>query len=137
MSLRILGYLLLFITSTALKTSLAQAAGQNTEPATQPVWEYRVVALEPNECMSAAAMSTVLNANGRHGWELVGLQAGPPQFTGAAEGSVAMQPAAPNARNDLYPNLADSLQGKVSLNVPQAQPGACQLVFKRKAGARQ
>jgi hypothetical protein len=137
MSSRILRRTLLFLIVTALTTSFAQTAGQDTtEPQKEPVWEYRVVTLEPNECMSEAAMTTVLNANGRHGWELVGLQSGPPQFSGAAEGSVAMQPAAPNARNDLYPNLADALQGRVSLKMPQAQPSACQLVFKRKAGAK-
>ena len=78
-------------------------------------------------------MTTVLNANGRQGWELVGFQAGPPQFPAVLEGSVAMLAGAPGGRNDLYPQLADTVQGSVSLNVPQLQPGSCQLIFKRKA----
>lgn len=79
-------------------------------------------------------MTTILNANGRLGWELVAFQAGPPQFPTVLEGSVAMRAGAPGGRNDLYPQLADSVQGTVNLNMPQVQPGACQLIFKRKVG---
>lgn len=79
-------------------------------------------------------MMTTLNANGRQGWELVGFQAGPPQFPAVLQGSVAMQAGAPGGQNDLYPQLAGSIQGIINLNVPQLQAGACQLIFKRKAG---
>jgi len=77
-------------------------------------------------------MTTVLNTNGRQGWELVGFQAGPPQFPTVVEGSVAMRSGAPGGQNDLYPQLSDIIQGIVSLNMPQVQPGACQLIFKRR-----
>lgn len=77
-------------------------------------------------------MTAVLNTNGRQGWELVGFQAGPPQFPSTLDGSVAMRSGAPNGRSDLYPQLVDTIQGSVSLNVPQMQPGGCQLIFKRK-----
>jgi len=109
---------------------------QATQAATESVWEYRVVTLDPNQCMSGAAMTTVLNTNGRQGWEMVGFQPGPPQFPSTLEGSVAMRAGAPNGRNDLYPQLADTIQGSVSLNVPQLQAGACELIFKRKAGVK-
>lgn len=133
MSPRILG--LLLVTLAALCTPFASEA-QNTQAATEPVWEYRVLTLEPNRCVSGEAMTTVLNANGRQGWELVGFQAGPPQFPKVLEGSVAMLAGAPYGRNDLYPQLADSIQGTVNLNMGQVQPGACQLIFKRRAGTR-
>jgi hypothetical protein len=79
-------------------------------------------------------MSATLNANGRHGWELVGFQPGPPQLPSTLEGSVALRAGAPQGRNDLYPQLADSIEGNVSLNMPPAEIGACRLIFKRKAG---
>jgi len=79
-------------------------------------------------------MTSILNANGRQGWELVGFQAGPPQFPTVVEGSVAMRAGAPGGQNDLYPQLSDTIQGIVSLNMPQVQPGACQFIFKRKGG---
>ena len=80
-------------------------------------------------------MTTILNTNGRQSWELVGFQAGPPQFPAVVEGSVAMQSGAPGGQNDLYPQLAGSIQGIVNLNIPRLQPGACQLIFKRKVAA--
>ncbi len=136
MSLRILGCLSLVITVAALTTPLP-AAGQTTQAATKPVWEYRVVELDPSRCASAEAMAATMNANGRQGWELVGYQAGPPQFPGTIEGSVLIRPAAPDAaRPDLYPHLVGFFQGSVSLKMPQAQAGACQLVFKRQVEAR-
>jgi hypothetical protein len=112
------------------------AHGQSQQAATEAVWEYRVLTLEPGRCASGETMTTVLNTNGRQGWELVGFQAGPPQFPSTLEGSVAMRAGAPNGRNDLYPQLADTVQGSVSLNVPQMQPGGCQLIFKRKAATK-
>jgi len=130
MSSRILP--LLSFTVAALFMVL-RAHGQSPQVATEAVWEYRVLTLEPGRCASGEAMTTVLNNNGRLGWELVGFQAGPPQFPSTVEGSVAMRSGAPNGRNDLYPQLADTVQGSVSLNVPQVQPGSCQLIFKRKA----
>jgi hypothetical protein len=137
MSLQILG--LLLVSLGALWTPFATAAQSTqatTEQATEPVWEYRVLTLDPNRCVSGEAMTAVLNTNGRQGWELVGFQAGPPQFPTVLEGSVAMLAGAPGGRNDIYPQLADSIQGTVNLTMPQMQPGACQLIFKRKAGSR-
>jgi len=136
MSLQRLGLLLL--TLGALSTPFitqAQSMQAETEQATGPVWEYRVLTLDPNRCVSGQAMTTVLNANGRQGWELVGFQPGPPQFPTVLEGSVAMLAGAPGGRNDIYPQLADSIQGTVNLTMPPVQPGACQLIFKRKVGA--
>lgn len=133
MSMRIPACLLLFIAVAAVKSSVAQVAGQNAETTKEPLWEYRVIVLDPNECMSQTAMSNVLNTNGRRGWELISLHAGPPQSSGVAEGSVAMRADLPNGRQDLYPQLVGSYQGSISLKLPQAQAGACQLVFKRKA----
>ena len=130
MSSRILG--LLLVTLGALSTPSVTGA-QSTQAATEPVWEYRVLTLEPNRCVSGDAMTSILNANGRQGWELVGFQAGPPQFPTVVEGSVAMRAGAPGGQNDLYPQLSDTIQGIVSLNMPQVQPGACQFIFKRKA----
>jgi hypothetical protein len=137
MSLQILG--LLLVTLGALGTPFAteaQTTQAATEQAAEPVWEYRVLTLEPNRCVSGEAMTAVLNANGRQGWELVGFQPGPPQFPTVLEGSVAMLAGAPGGRNDIYPQLTDSIQGTVNLTMPQMQPGACQLIFKRKVGAR-
>jgi hypothetical protein len=48
-----------------------------------------------------------------------------------------MRSGAPEGRNDLYPQLADTIQGIVNLNMPQVQPGACQLIFKRKVATLQ
>jgi hypothetical protein len=135
MSSRTLRCLLLLVTIAALTLALIPAAGQSTPAATEPVWEYRVVNPDPNRCASAEAMTTILNANGRQGWELVGYMAGPPQFPETLEGSIAMRSAVPNGRNDLYPQLVDSYQGTISLKMPQAQAGACQLIFKRKVVA--
>jgi hypothetical protein len=129
MSPRIPGLLLVIL--VALCTPFVTEA-QSTQAATEPVWEYRVLTLEPNRCASGETMTTILNGNGRQGWELVGIQVGPPQFPSVLQGSVAMLAGAPGGRNDLYPQLADSIQGTVSLNMPQVQPGACQLIFKRK-----
>jgi hypothetical protein len=126
--------LLTIVASVA--TLLPPAAGQSTQDATEPNWEYRVITLDPNRCASEEAMATTLNGNGRQGWELVGFQPGIPQYPGTVEGSVAMLQGAPNGRNDLYPQLADSLQGTISLKMPQPQPGACQLIFKRKVGTK-
>jgi hypothetical protein len=138
MSLRIPS--LLLVTLGAFCAVLAQEAPSTqaaTEPVTEPAWEYRVLTLEPNRCVSGEAMMTVLNTNGRQGWELVGFQAGPPQLPTVLEGSVAMRAGAPQGRNDLYPQLADTIEGIVNLNVPQVLPGACQLIFKRKAATLQ
>jgi hypothetical protein len=77
-------------------------------------------------------MTATLNTNGRQGWELVGYQAWPPQSSGTAEGSMALRSAVPDGRQDLYPQLVGSYQGTISLKMPPAQPGACQLVFKRE-----
>ncbi len=136
MSLRILGCLPLVIIVAVISTPLP-ATGQTTQAATKPVWEYRVLELDPSHCASAEAMVRTMNANGRQGWELVGYQAGPPQVPGTIEGSISIRPTAPDpARPDLYPQLAGSFQGSVSLNMPQAQAGACQLVFKRQVEAQ-
>src|SRR5262249_32311763 len=123
----------LLLVAVAAFCTPVSAVAQSTQAATETVWEYRVLTLDPTRCVSGEAMTTVLNTNGRQGWELVGFQAGPPQFPSTLERSVDMRPGAPNGRNDLYPQLADTVQGSVSLNVPQVQPGACQLIFKRKA----
>ena len=79
-------------------------------------------------------MSNTLNANGRQGWELVGFQPSPPQFPATVDGSVAMRAGAPYGRPDLYPQLADSIEGTVSLNMPPVELGSCRLILKRKAG---
>ena len=80
-------------------------------------------------------MTSILNTNGRQGWELVGFQAGPPHFPTVLEGSVAMRAGAPGGQNDIYPQLADTILGTVNLSMPRVQPGACQLIFKRKVAA--
>src|SRR5262245_60983653 len=123
----------LLLVAIAALCTLVSTGAQTTQAANEPVWEYPVLTLEPTHCLSGEAMTTVLNTNGRQGWELVGFQAGPPQFPSTVDGSVALRAGAPNGRNDLYPQLADTVQGSVSLKMPQVQPGACQLIFKRKA----
>jgi hypothetical protein len=134
MSLRVLGCLVLIFTVIALKPPLTPAAGQGTQAASEPVWEYRVVPLDPSRCTSEEAMMATLNANGRQGWELVGYQAAPLVFPRDVEGSILMRPAATGAGKDVTPQLADSFQGNINLKMPQqTQVGACRLVFKREA----
>ena len=94
MVLRILGCLLLVCTVVALRAPLAPAAGQGTQTAAEPVWEYRVVNLDPRACASEEAMTATLNASGRQGWELVGFQAGPMQVPDSIGGTILMRPAA-------------------------------------------
>jgi hypothetical protein len=130
MSPRIPALLLVSIAALCMPVS---TRAQTTQATSEPVWEYRVLTLDPTHCVSAEAMTTVLNTNGRQGWELVGFQAEPPQFPSTVDGAVALRAGAPNGRNDLYPQLADTVQGSVSLKMPQIQPGACHLIFKRKA----
>lgn len=136
MSLRILGCLLLIVVVLALRTPLTTATGQATQTATDAVWEYRVVTLDPYRCSSEEAMTATLNANGRQGWELVGYQAAPVQFPKDVEGNILMRPAATGAGKDVTPQVADSFQGTINLRMPQqVVAGACRLVFKRGSSA--
>jgi len=134
MSLRILGGLVLVFAVVALRAPLTPAVGQGTQPAAEPVWEYRVVNLDSRACISEDAMTATLNANGRQGWELVGYQTGPGQLPNEVGGSILMRPAATGAGKDVSPQLADSFQGTINLRMSQPyQTGACRLVFKREA----
>ena len=129
MSLRVLGRVLLVAAVAALRSPLPTAASQ--EPAVEPLWEYRVVAVEARRCAFDDAVATTLNASGQKGWELVSYEHISFAFPKEADGTIVMRPAATGAGKNVSPQLADSFQGTVNLKLTQEQPAGCRLVFKR------
>ncbi len=132
MSLRILGCLLVLATVAITKFPRTQETGQTEGTTTEPRWEYQVLTLDFERCAAEGAVSASLNAHGKQGWELVSYEQAPAPFPTEAQGAILFRPAATGPGKEVSPQLADSFQGTIDFKMPQAQPGACRLVFKRQ-----
>ena len=133
MSLRILGCLLLLTLFTAFKTPITSAGRQETETqASEGLWEYNVVRLDPSRCTNEEVFTATLNTMGLKGWELVSYERLTPVFPNA-EGNILMRPAATGAGRDVTPQLADSFQGTITMRMAQspADRTYCRVLFKR------
>jgi hypothetical protein len=128
--MRILGFLLMVV--AVWNPSQNQAPAQaGTEAAFEPKWEYRVFTLDSRRCAGGDdGVVAALNNYGRQGWALVSVTQSPVLSPTQAHGVILLRPAATGPGKDVRPQLADSFQGTIDFNLPEA--GACRFTFMRQ-----
>ncbi len=136
MPLRIFEYALLLIVFTTFGPSIASQTDQS-EPATEPPWEYKVVNFSSPQCVSEG-LAAELNKSGEKGWELVNFALVPEPFPSNADGTLLIKPAATGPGKLNNPQTADSFEGTMSLTMDAAKtrdavrkPHGCMALFKR------
>jgi len=134
MSLRLLIGSLLLGVFALMRASMPFAAAQASEKQTlAPIWEYKVFKLDANQCSFEDQVAASLNKAGEEGWELISYERLTAAFPRDAEGTLLIRPAATGPGRANNPQTADSFQGTITMKMAQPQPGACRLLFKRRA----
>jgi hypothetical protein len=132
MSLRLLGSALLLVAFAAFRFPAASSAGQPAlDPTTWSKWEYKVLRMEPNQCVADEFVTRSLNTAGEDGWDLVNYERLEFAFPKDAQGTLLIRPAATGPGKDSTPQTADSFQGNINMRMTPSQPGACRFLFKR------
>jgi hypothetical protein len=133
MSSRMLGYALLLVLAAAFTFPLMAPTQQSSQnPPNAIKWEYKVAKLDAPTCASDNEVTSLLNALGQQGWNLVSYERVPPAFPRDAEGSLLIAPAATGPSRGVNPPTADSFQGSIAMKLTPTQPGGCRLVLKRE-----
>lgn len=138
MSLRQAVYLSLLVLLVVFTASMAAPGPQSSNyPANWPRWEYRMLRLEGNWCLSENQVTGALNTLGQQGWELVTYEHPFPPFPRDAQGTLLIVPAATGPNKDVVPQTADSFQGKITMTMepPQQQGAGCSMLLKRQVYA--
>lgn len=109
------------------------AAQSPEKTAIHPKWEYKALKLEAKQCQFEEQVTSALNSAGQEGWELMNYERLSAAFPRDAEGTLLIRPAATGPGREHTPQTADSFQGSITMKMPEVQPGACRLLFKRQA----
>ena len=131
--MRVLSCGLLLIVLAALKFWSPQTGREPEGPATVPRWEYKAYRIDARQCSSEPEVAALLNATGQQGWELVSYERLASPLPKEADGTLLLKNAATGPGRANNPQTADSLEGKITMKLTDAQPSPCRLLFKRQA----
>jgi len=131
--MRVLSCTLLLIVVAALKFASPQTGHETEGPTTRSRWEYKAHRLDARQCSSEQEVAALLNATGQQGWELVSYERLASPLPQEADGTLLIKNAATGPGRANNPQTADSLEGKITMKLADAQPSPCRLLFKRQA----